>query len=334
MEILFVSAFRSELAGIRRRMAGVRRVHLPAPAADPDPAASAPSGIPTAPIRPAGWRAGAERSAGGADAFPVPPLAEGGPAGPYFAWIGALAGRRIAMIAGGMGSRAAFRAAFRWCLVADGTAPAEQRPDSPTLPPLQPSGASQPPHPERRGPSAIVSVGFCGGIKGNLRPGDVLIPRRIISPDGSWECWGRLTEAAIAVAEAVETPGRKRGFRIFSGPLYCSPAIVRTAAEKRALAGVSGADAVDMESAGVAAFCAGAGIPAAAVKVVLDGPGEELPKGLDDLTDPIGRIKPARLAARIALRPASIADMISLGRRAASCSESLGATVGLLLGAI
>ncbi len=314
--MVFISAFRSELAGIRRRAAGVRRAALPEPAAAADQAAPAPPRIPPAP---SGSEDGGRRAvaigAWGADAIPAAAFAGDAQRDPYSAWIGTLGGRRIAMLAGGMGARAAFRAAFRACVAMRGL-------------------AGDPPPSPLRDPAAVVSVGFCGGLDETLRRGDVLVPSRIVSPDGSWECSRKLIEAAVAAAETGAASGRKRGFRILSGTLYCSPTIVRTAAEKRALADAAGADAVDMESAGVAAFCARAGIPAAAVKVVLDGAGEELPKGLEELMDSVGRIRPARLAARLLGNPAFIADMIAMRRQAASCAENLGAAVESLSASI
>jgi adenosylhomocysteine nucleosidase len=101
-------------------------------------------------------------------------------------------------------------------------------------------------------PDAIVSMGFCGA----LDPG--------------------LNIADIFVATAVESAGRRLPVRVplsaaphSTGVLASIDHVARSAAEKQALR-ASGAAAVEMEAAGVAARAAGYGVPLFCVRSVTD----------------------------------------------------------------
>ncbi len=101
--------------------------------------------------------------------------------------------------------------------------------------------------------AALVSVGFAGALAPDYRVGDVFIARRVLS---------------AGVEYAGGAPGSAGGaYR--QGALLTVDRVVQSAEEKRRLA-ASGAQAVDMEAAGVAEAAAERSLPFYCVRVVSD----------------------------------------------------------------
>ncbi len=130
----------------------------------------------------------------------------------------------------------------------------------------------------RRPAHAVAIAGFCGGLTGDLRPGDVVVATSL-SVDG--EPGARpgprdpAGEVALAGAGRLTAALRARGIeRVREGAVVSSSHVVRGAGRVRLAAG--GALAVDMESAWLQA--AAGGRPFAVLRVVLDTP---LPRPLD-----------------------------------------------------
>jgi len=116
----------------------------------------------------------------------------------------------------------------------------------------------------RTGPeTSLVIAGLCGALDPALRPGDVVVPSVLRSPDGSLPA-----PDAGPLRDALQ----RRGLRVHDGTLLGVDRAVR-GAERRRLC-EDGACAVDMESPWLAA--AAAGRPFAVLRVVLDAPGAEL----------------------------------------------------------
>src|SRR5262249_36566327 len=110
---------------------------------------------------------------------------------------------------------------------------------------------------------AVAVAGFCGALDPALRPGDLVVATELRGPAGTTKC-----PAAAILAGAL----RRRGLAGHDGPLARSPRRGRGAA--RAELHATGAIAVDMESAWLAA--AAAGRPLVVVRAVLDTPTREL----------------------------------------------------------
>jgi hypothetical protein len=150
-------------------------------------------------------------------------------------------------------------------------------------------------------------TGFAGAANPNLTVGDVVVP--VIIDD--------------------EQSGQRYKPTIFAdglGQLHTATHIVSTVAEK-ALCFNNGADAVDMETAAMAAACEAAGVRWLAVRAISDAAHEDLPAYLMKLTKPDGR---ADLGAAIMLaitRPRSIGRLIRLGKAAKLASEALAKRV-------
>lgn len=117
---------------------------------------------------------------------------------------------------------------------------------------------------------AVAVAGFCGGLTGDLRPGDVVVATSLSADDGPGAGAGPQDPAgaaALAGAGRLTAALRARGVgRVHEGHIISSPHIVRGA--ERARLAAAGATAVDMESAWLQA--AAGDRPFAVLRVVLD----------------------------------------------------------------
>ncbi len=138
--------------------------------------------------------------------------------------------------------------------------------------------------------TALVSWGIAGALNPELAPGSVVVPSRVITSSGT--------------AYATEPSWRQRivdicrcWVPVMEGELICSDQIVSTVTDKAALWRHSGAAAVDMESAAVAAVAAEAGVPFLAIRAVADLADEILPAFVLRSLNPWGRPRIMPLAA-------------------------------------
>lgn len=161
------------------------------------------------------------------------------------------------------------------------------------------------------GACALVSFGLAGGVAADARPGRLLLPREVVTPDARrfvveprWH--SRLAAALASVDER---------------PLLAAAGVVASADEKRRAAAL-GAAGVDLESGAIAAAAAKAGIPFAVIRAVADGPGDELPAGIDTWVGADGETRLARVVLA-ALKPANWVPLVMLARRYAAARRSL-----------
>jgi 4-hydroxy-3-methylbut-2-en-1-yl diphosphate reductase len=111
------------------------------------------------------------------------------------------------------------------------------------------------------GAAAVLVAGVAGALSPALAPGDLVVASELRTPDGGVvPC-----PSAPLLAAAL----RRSGLRVHVGPLLTTDRVV-TGRERAALA-ATGALAVDMESAALAA-AAGPGVGVAAVRAVVDTP--------------------------------------------------------------
>lgn len=178
----------------------------------------------------------------------------------------------------------------RWLLVADGPGAAH-------------AGRAAAEALSRSTVHCILSTGLCGALDERLKPGELVHAVEVI--DGRGERWQPLVPHAGTKPAMLLSIGR----------------VAVTASEKRSLAAATGAGAVDMEAAGVAAEAARQGQPFYCVRVVSDGAKEELPMDFNLYRDLEGRFSRSRIAAACALRPWVVPALLRFERR---CRWSAG----------
>jgi nucleoside phosphorylase len=130
------------------------------------------------------------------------------------------------------------------------------------------------------GASLLVSWGVAGGLAADLAPGTVVAPRRVLQQgadalavDAAWHA--RL----VTLADA---------FALEHGDLLTVPAALESPEAKRAAAAASRAVAVDLESAAIAGAAARACVAFVALRVVVDGAADALPRGAEQWIDERG----------------------------------------------
>jgi hopanoid-associated phosphorylase len=166
-----------------------------------------------------------------------------------------------------------------------------------------------------RGAIALVSWGVAGGLDPTIDPGTVVLPDAVIGTDGSrhkvdlgWQ--GRLL---AKIKDQVDVSTSK---------LLDVARPITTAEEKCALYRRTGAGAVDMESAAVAAIANGAGVSFIAVRAVVDAATTSLPDAALMMFDERGQLKRSSLI-RLALRPLEWPGLIALARANAAAGRSM-----------
>ena len=167
------------------------------------------------------------------------------------------------------------------------------------------------------GVSALMSFGMAGGLDPALKPGSVVIPCELLSPDGArytaCRSWRERVAAAISPLCAVT-----------EGNLLTGTQAIDTPAEKAAALRSTGAAAVDMESAAVAEVAAKHNLPFIAVRVIVDTAADFLPRAVVAASR-AGRVHFGRLIGGLILRPREIAALLRLVQRYRIAMRSLRA---------
>lgn len=150
----------------------------------------------------------------------------------------------------------------------------------------------------------VISAGVCGGLDPRLAPGDLVVPGRVLAPDGE-----TLTVPPGAHARALAAAGAAA-----TGMLVSTRIVVGTAVAKAALRSATGAEAVDMESAAILAAARTDGLEAVVVRAVSDGAGESVPAALSALLGPEGRLRGGRALLLALTRPQTLPRALELRR--------------------
>ena len=148
-------------------------------------------------------------------------------------------------------------------------------------------------------PEILISVGFAGALVASLKVGDIVVPEAVVdSSDGSVVATGSGSQRLVSVNE------------------------VATVKRKPLLAEKYRAVAVDMEAASVAKAAGLRGVRFAAVKVISDDAGFEIPV-VEGSVDSQGRFHEGRFLAGISVRPWLWGRVTRLARNSGLASKNL-----------
>jgi len=167
-----------------------------------------------------------------------------------------------------------------------------------------------------KGAKALLSWGSAGGLISKLAPGSLILPKTIIGAD-----------QALYYADAA---WHKRLCSCLAGyidlheePLAESTVVLTHSTGKATLFQQTGAIAVDMESAAVAAVAKEAGIPFMAVRAIADSVHMTIPKCALTLSDELGRLNVSSLLKGLAKQPFDLFTLVRLGRSFLSAQKTL-----------
>ncbi len=168
------------------------------------------------------------------------------------------------------------------------------------------------------GVGALLSVGLAGGLDPALAPGAVLVPEAVLTG-------GRRLATSLRLCHALGGAT--------AGALLGGEAVVAGVAEKARLHAETGAVAVDLESGAVVEAALARGLPFAALRVVCDPAGRDLPPAALAALDAAGAIGLLRVLRSVLRRPAQVPGLLALARDAAAARAALRGrvrTVGAL----
>jgi len=139
---------------------------------------------------------------------------------------------------------------------------------------------------------------------------------------------------AVVIDEVCGPPAYMVSLREIVGKIHSSRTVVGTPAQKAQLAAETRAVAVEMERDVLRRHLADLGwdtLPFMHVRGISDGPEESVDPAIVGLVDPIGRVKPGRLAGALLRRPSLVGDLHRLGRNAGIAADRAAHAVQALL---
>ncbi|HUA35026.1 MAG TPA: hypothetical protein VMA09_15565 [Candidatus Binataceae bacterium] len=170
-------------------------------------------------------------------------------------------------------------------------------------------------------PEMVIGTGVVGALSYGLRPGDIVLADRIIHKrDEEAE-----PEHIAAVNEThLRDVGRYlkvAGLQYSTGPILTSHRVLVSGDEKRRAKEETGAIAVDMETAALAAEAVARGIPFAVMRTVLDHIDDEIAG--TEMTDDRGRVRPLRATGHLLRNPTMLFKLPKLLRNMGLASAAL-----------
>ena len=176
-------------------------------------------------------------------------------------------------------------------------------------------------------PDAVLSVGYAGALRHDLKTGDLVISKQFHNSDGI----DVLASDTRMVNLAQEILDRSEGLRGFIGDSVTVSHVVASRREKMELASRTDALIADMEDYWIAMDLARQGLPFLSVRAVLDTADQEIPAYVARLGD-AGRFQQAALVlANTVRRPASIPQLMRLARQSSEAQKALAAFVRTLV---
>ncbi len=167
-----------------------------------------------------------------------------------------------------------------------------------------------------KSPTALVSWGTAGGLAPALRPGDLILPEKVIGKNGSVyrtdKEWMRRLAAPLNLS--TECP---------AGTLVETTSFLTRSEEKKDLFLRTGGFAVDMESAAVGAVAGQHGIPFIVIRAIADPAEMNAPSWCLSIVNEFGRLRPLRLLAELSRNPGGLLPLLRLGLQVRAARKTL-----------
>ena len=193
-------------------------------------------------------------------------------------------------------------------------------------------------------PLATVSTGFAGGLREDLRPGDLVLADEVFVPpppagDGPRHFCGdpQLSAGArglgkVTVHDRDGKPRKAGPLRLVEGRVATVRKPLAGASDKRTFAEAQQAVAVDMESAAIAEAAGAAGARVVYLRAIVDEVDFDLPmEAISKIMSPEGRLRPGATLGVILSQPSALLALEKLRRRSARAAENLAAAITALI---
>jgi adenosylhomocysteine nucleosidase len=175
-----------------------------------------------------------------------------------------------------------------------------------------------------QGATALLSWGCAAALDDRVSAGCLILPERIIGTNG--EIHRVNTEWHRRIHQTLESKHPVR-----TDALVESDAIMKTSAQKRALAKRTQAAATDMESAAQARLAKEHGLPFMAIRAIVDTSSTDIPENVLKALDPVGNINLWKLLTGTYPMPADWIKIVRLGIQFNAAQRTLKKTRKLVL---
>jgi hypothetical protein len=167
--------------------------------------------------------------------------------------------------------------------------------------------------------TGLASTGFCGALDPALQPCDIFVANELVANLLPSRDRKGAVLTTIHECSPISTTGKYK-----TGKLLSMDHVASTVAEKTELR-QTGADAVEMEAAAVAAKAQEWNLPFYAIRVVTDTAAESFPLDFNRMRDAAGRFDRARIITAAMRRPGVvIPELLKLNKRCKSAAKALG----------
>lgn len=160
-------------------------------------------------------------------------------------------------------------------------------------------------------PDVCISSGLAGGLRSDLRCGDIVAAREVLLRRG-----GDPIHSSPNLLALAKDAGARVDLRQIT-----ETHIVTEASAKTALSNFG--DFVDMEGYHVLRIVRGAGVPAISLRAISDTVSEDLLPDLDRIVDRAGHVQTIPLLKFLARRPSRIGSLLIFGARSRGAAVSL-----------
>jgi nucleoside phosphorylase len=161
-----------------------------------------------------------------------------------------------------------------------------------------------------------ISSGLAGALRETLSPGDIIAPRMLVPETAYPERQENRLELNAALRELALKCGAKG-----TDCLWTADQVLVKAADKKIYS--SRAEAVDMESFGIATEAGAWGLRTVVVRAISDSAVEDLPLDFNRTLSDNEQISVSKVLIQLAKRPSAIPAMVKFGLQSRRAAESL-----------
>jgi adenosylhomocysteine nucleosidase len=177
-------------------------------------------------------------------------------------------------------------------------------------------------------PDLVIATGLAGALSDELRPGDLVLADRLVLDAEDAESAQRTIAIPPADLARFRAALETDRLAFSTGSILTAARILKDGAAKRGAGARTGALAVDMESAAIAAEAHRLGLRFACVRAVLDTVDEEIVGA--ELAGPDGEVRPLAAASFVLRNPAALVGLARLMRSLNRATAALAAALEAL----
>lgn len=163
----------------------------------------------------------------------------------------------------------------------------------------------------------LISFGTAGALGEGIKPGDIIIPEKIIDANGN----SRIVSTSWR--GDVLRNMQNGPFDIHQGDIVTTNKVIAGCAEKAALHEKTAAIAVDMESSLVISAADKHNLPALALRIIVDDADMTVPDTVLRLSDAFGQVALMSLLGNLVRQPVLIRELIKLGKAFRAAKQSM-----------